>query len=122
MVNLGWSPQASLCGIDYNIVSVTALYREANRPNSFITDNDPANNIWYWPEIEAIEAYTGHMMEDGMFYAEQALSPHITPRAGRPELRNDHLQYAIFWYFMAFVLAVITTLKVRQSMTTDVKG
>jgi cytochrome oxidase assembly protein ShyY1 len=50
------------------------------------------------------------------FYVELESSTGPLPRAGRltPTLRNEHLQYALTWYGLAAVLAVMFALWLRS--------
>ena len=117
IVNFGWAAQENLCVIDNDeSVYISALYREAIRSNRFINDNEPENNTWYWPDIPAIEKARDINIEDGVLYAEQIFTPHITPKNIKPQLKNDHLQYAIFWYVMAFFLLIIAGIRIKQNM------
>jgi surfeit locus 1 family protein len=88
----------------------------------FTPDNDIKGNMWFWWDVPAMLASTA---------APPGASPalfvlHVMPVAGekdlprpavpRAALRNNHLQYAITWFSLALVLAVIAGLFIRGQM------
>ncbi len=80
----------------------------------FRPDNQPERNYWFWVDLPAMAARIGRADLITQIYLEAAETdlPGGLPK-GRPvsvTLRNDHLQYAITWYALAFALAVIYVL------------
>ncbi|MDE1153907.1 MAG: SURF1 family protein [Micavibrio sp.] len=76
---------------------------------AFTPDNAPATNSWFWIDTAAMGASLG-LKDVPPAVVNIAESPANTfPVAGklRLEFRNDHKQYAIFWFSMAGVLALI---------------
>lgn len=89
---------------------------------TFHPDNDVGANMWFWWDVPAmLDSIT---IPAGVKPAPFVL--HIFPVAGesglpRPvalqaALRNNHLQYAITWFALALVLAVIAGLFIRGQM------
>jgi len=76
---------------------------------TFTPDNAPAANSWFWIDTAAMGDAAGvkDVPQAVVTIAESA--PGTYPVAGklRLEFRNDHKQYAIFWFSMAGVLAFI---------------
>lgn len=123
-VNLGWVPtdfEAFNFGFNVNVEDqFRVVLKPATRSNPFVPDNDATKASFYWSEIPALEA----------FFELKSASPYIAwaiawehdleappyPMGGMPDLRNDHAQYAAFWFFMSFVLSVIYLLKLRQTL------
>lgn len=75
----------------------------------FTPNDEPANNLWFSRDPQAIAAAKG-LGSVAPFYVEQE-SP--TPPGGFPQpgklvvkLPDNHLQYALTWYGLAIVLAV----------------
>ncbi len=83
----------------------------------FDPPNDRARNQWYWPDLPAMAKAIGVGAPEP-FYIEA-----ITPTAQDgpkptgadilPNIRNEHLQYAITWFSLAGVLAVIYGMSLR---------
>ncbi len=94
-------------------VSVTGLARDplAEKPSSIVPDNDPAQNIFFWKDVEAMAASAG--LPEGMevlpFFIDAGTAPNPGgwPVGGVTliELPNNHLQYAVTWYGLAAALA-----------------
>jgi surfeit locus 1 family protein len=91
----------------------------------FDPPNDVENNRWYWWDIPA-------MLASVAIPADAKVAPFILqalpagdlkafPRASAPQagLRNNHLQYAVTWFSLALVLAVIAFLFVRKMVRTS---
>jgi surfeit locus 1 family protein len=126
-VNRGWVPDARkapdtrLQGQVPGEVEVRGLVRLQMRPGWFTPQNDPARNLWYWPDIAAMTASAfpaglqtgpgspqGHVSLPLVLEADaQPEPPGGLPRGGvtRLELPNRHLEYALTWYGLAGTLA-----------------
>lgn len=96
-------------------VTVTGLARARldRKPSWFVPDNDPAKNIFYWKDLDAMTAHAGldkaHVLQ---FFvdANAAPNPGGLPEGGvtQFDFPNNHLQYAVTWYGLAAALAVIS--------------
>ena len=114
-VNRGFVPEAMkepaqrILGQTSTSVEILGLYRSAQVRATFDGENDPAKNIWYvrsptelWPpnpdgELNEMWAYidqTGPTPAGGW----------PLPLAGKVELSNRHLEYAITWWGLAVTL------------------
>jgi cytochrome oxidase assembly protein ShyY1 len=80
----------------------------------FVPNEDPARNLWFARDHLAMARSKG-WGNVAPFYVELETSTGPLPRAGRltPTLRNEHLQYALTWYGLAVVLAVMFALWLR---------
>jgi surfeit locus 1 family protein len=83
-------------------------------------------NIWYWWDVPAMLSsipISGEMkVAPFVLQALPDADPAKFPRARGPQaqLRNNHLQYAGTWFFLALTLLVIAGLFIRkQRKTTD---
>jgi surfeit locus 1 family protein len=125
-VNRGWVPDARKVpetradGQLPGEVEVRGLVRLQTRPGWFTPQNDPARNLWYWPDIAAMTASAfpeGSQKAPGgpqrpvslplVLEADaQPEPPGGLPRGGvtRLELPNRHLEYALTWYGLAATL------------------
>lgn len=98
-------------------VTVTGLARDRldEKPSFAVPENDIAQNIFYWKDIDAMAQSTGLSAGEVVPFfvdADDAPNPGGLPVGGvtRISFPNDHLQYAITWYGLAAVLAVIVGL------------
>ncbi len=104
-------------------VEVTAVVRTHDSAQGFFDpENDVEGNIWYWWDVPA-------MLSSVQISPELKVAPFILqslpgagpkkfPRAALAEvsLTNNHLQYAITWFSLAFVLLVIAGLFIRKQV------
>ena len=111
-------PQGQMEGV----VAVTGLVRAPETKDTFIPDNDPARNRWFWRDLAGM---AGSMFPGGTtgvapFFldAERSEVPGGWPRGGQTRLAlpNDHLQYAITWFALAFCIVVIYAFYVRSRL------
>jgi surfeit locus 1 family protein len=90
------------------------------RPAWFVAENDPARNVWFWPDLAAMtasafpggpqKAAEGPQKPVSLAFAIDADAkpepPGGLPRGGvtRLDLPNRHLEYALTWYGLAATL------------------
>ncbi|MFU0506457.1 SURF1 family protein [Pseudaminobacter sp. NGMCC 1.201702] len=104
-------------------ITVTGLARNplAEKPSSLIPDNEPAKNIFYWKDRDAMATSAGLPIETSLvpFFidADKAANPGGLPVGGVTliELPNSHLQYAVTWYGLAAALAGVLGVFVWRS-------
>lgn len=97
-------------------VTVTGIVRLPWRPGWFTPDNDPAKNVWFWPDRDAMQRFAGVDFPALLVEADATPIPGGLPQGGqtRVDIPNDHLHYALTWYGFAIALAVIYVLWHRQ--------
>ncbi|HUR42617.1 MAG TPA: SURF1 family protein, partial [Aestuariivirga sp.] len=104
-------------------VEVTGIIRgHDGKRGYFDLDNDPGSNMWSWWDVPAMLADTPVAL--GVERVPFVL--HLIPRVEQPGfprpsapaavVSNNHLQYAITWFSLAGVLAVIAGLFIRGEM------
>lgn len=120
LVNRGWvpadlkAPQAAR-----GRVRVAGMLRYPQARNLFTPPNDPEKNIWYALDMDGV-ARAGNFkaLHPFVLYLETQVpaesGPYPLAAATRPQLMNNHRQYAVFWFAMAGVLAVIYVLRFRR--------
>jgi surfeit locus 1 family protein len=99
--------------------------------SAFTPDNDPARGHWYWADIAAMAAAAGYdsaapvivtMPPRGKDYLSPRGKDYVPPQDGSypsgfavaANIRNNHLQYALFWFGMAAILMIVFTLSQRE--------
>lgn len=90
------------------VVSVIGRIRLPEQ-GRFTPPNDPARNQWYWVDVPAMAAQAGVTAMQGI-YVDALPQPGAGYPVGRDatqDIPNNHLQYALFWYGMAAILAAI---------------
>jgi surfeit locus 1 family protein len=115
IVNRGWVPQHWDVASDQKTQpgSVSGLLRRPDE-NPFAPENIPEKNQWYRTDPGQIagvknlpETYGYVLYREGA----EGESEYPVTGAARPELPNNHLQYAIFWFTMAGTLLVVYALR-----------
>lgn len=100
-------------------VSVTGLARRApkEKPSFIVPENDPAGNVFYWKDLDAMAASAG-LPEDARIVPLFVDADDASNLGGLPvggvtliNLPNSHLQYAVTWYGLAAALVVILFLR-----------
>ena len=90
---------------------MTGLVRVPHGPGLFAPANDVAHNLWYWPDVAAMQssAFAGTDVRASAFWIDADARPEPPgglPRGGvtRLDLPNRHLEYALTWYGLALTL------------------
>jgi len=96
------------------LVEIEGLARVAppEKPSFLVPENDLAKNIFYWKDLGAMTRSAGlDPLEVYPFYvdADDAANPGGLPVGGVTLINfpNNHLQYAITWYGLAFALVCV---------------
>jgi surfeit locus 1 family protein len=94
------------------VVTVEGTIRAPAARHWLQPDNEPARNLWFWNDLDAMAGHAGVPSERLVpvyLEAGPAPNPGGLPVGGQTKvnLPNDHLQYAITWYGLAIALAVI---------------
>ncbi len=95
--------------------TVTGLARAelTEKPSSLVPDNDEKANIFYWKDLSRMGASVGLPADRVLPFFLDADATPVTgglPKGGvtQIDLPNNHLQYAITWYGLAFALVAVT--------------
>jgi len=101
------------------VVTVTGLVRNSETPNIFVPSNEPDKNQWFSRDLPAMarSMFPGGTVQVAPFFLEAKASevPGGWPQGGqtRVSFPNNHLQYAITWFGLAFCLVVVYGVYVR---------
>lgn len=93
---------------------VGGLIRKPWEGNSFTPENNPQSDEWYRvdiPQIAAARSLKNLRPYILVLEARETEGNYPIAQGRAPEISNNHLQYAIFWFVMAGVLAVIYALR-----------
>lgn len=96
-------------------VEVVGLARDRldEKPSFIVPDNEPEKNTFFWKDLDAMAATAGLPADAEVlpFFidANEAPNPGGLPVGGVTiiDLPNNHLQYAITWYGLAFALLCV---------------
>ncbi len=90
--------------------TVTGVARKPQARGIFSASDDAAGNMWFTRDPAAMGAAL-KLAHVAPFYIEADATPNLGgfPVGGRTQvtIRNEHLQYALTWFGLAFVLLVI---------------
>ncbi len=94
-------------------ISGYARSRLEGKPSAIVPDNDPAKNLFYWKDLEAMAATVGldtaRVLPFFMDADASQVNPGGWPQGGVTQftLSNNHLQYAVTWYGLAGALIAV---------------
>jgi surfeit locus 1 family protein len=115
LVDLGYVPEAAKDPASRpatTVDAVGALYWP-NETDGFTPQPDRAANIWFARDLDAMAGALG--TEPLLIIAERhGIGDWPKPLRLGVNLPNDHLQYAITWFTLALIWAVMSTMLVRR--------
>ncbi len=82
--------------------------------NDFTPENKPAEEAWYFADADEIAAAKNIPDMHGRIFLLESVETegdYPIPQGHMPGLPNDHLQYAVFWFTMAGILAIMYVLR-----------
>ena len=114
--NRGWvpmdkrNPDTRKEGQIESPVRLTGLGRKPWPQNTFVADNEPQANIWFYGDLDGMAKF--HKI---VHYAPIFLEADDTPNPGglpiggqsRVKISNDHLNYALTWFSLAVALLIV---------------
>lgn len=110
MIDRGWISDALLPRAvrPAGLMQIEGIVQLPHR-GAFTPANDPQKNDWYWADLPAMAAAAKLKPPAPVLVVIAARQPDIWPAGGKVavNLRNDHRQYAIFWFAMAGVWLAI---------------
>ncbi|MBM3597106.1 MAG: SURF1 family protein [Alphaproteobacteria bacterium] len=125
LINRGWVPTARrdaatrAAGQVAGEVTIEGLIRPGGKPGWFAAPpNDVRRNLWIWLDLEAISAELGVSPAPAFIIdAGPAPNPGGLPLGGqtRVALPNDHWQYALTWFGLSAVFAIMYVIYWRQN-------
>jgi surfeit locus 1 family protein len=116
-VNMGWLPQDSVDAVTLPAETQTiAGVVQLPYQGMFTPDNDPAQGFWYWADLSALAKAAGVTNAAPVLVTLPPQAGDVYPAgfAVTANIRNDHLQYAFFWFGMALILVIVYTISQRK--------
>ncbi|HYM32320.1 MAG TPA: SURF1 family protein [Candidatus Cybelea sp.] len=122
LVDRGWVPAAQKAPASRpqsqpeGVVNIEGVVRKPWGRGWFVPENDPAENLWFYPDVAAMAASAGVAVPPLLIEAGPAPNPGGLPIGGQTvvDVPNHHLQYALTWFGFAIALAVIYVLYHRR--------
>jgi surfeit locus 1 family protein len=119
LVDRGWVPTQRFRPIDLprGEVTVEGYVRLPDQGGLFSARDDPASRVFYTLDPGTIGPALGLDNVAPFTIVALGTSPPVLypdPARSMPRPPNDHLQYAITWYFFAFTLLVIFVVYSRK--------
>lgn len=124
LVNRGWVPQSwkpadESADVARQVVNATGLLRKPDQTNPFTPQNNPAKNQWYSINpTQMAAAYNIPSLRPYILYLEvkSTWGDYPVPFPSQePEIPDNHLQYAIFWFAMAGILLAVFYLRFMRN-------
>ena len=116
MVNRGWIPDELIpkASRPQGITQIEGILQLPHK-TYWTPPNDAQKNNWYWPDAEAMAAAAGLKNTPPVIVTISSKQAGVYPVGGTVEINipNDHRQYAIFWFSMAFISQIIFVLRFR---------
>jgi surfeit locus 1 family protein len=115
LVDLGYVPEAAKdpASRPATTVDVVGALYWPNETDGFTPQPDRAANIWFARDLDAMAGALG--TEPLLIIAERhGIGDWPKPLRLGVNLPNDHLQYAITWFTLALIWAVMSTMLVRR--------
>jgi len=111
LVNMGWISNhvVDLQWPSDQPIKIHGHIRKPETQGRFTPDNSPDHNQWYWLDINVLQDFYNLEFKDYILYSEGDYVMPV-PFEGLPHPRNKHMQYALFWFFMAGLLPILVLL------------
>lgn len=104
LVQRGWS-KGEGATIPSGNLTITGVARYPSKPNFFQPANKPS--AYFWIDIDQLSQEMGRPLLPYYLVLKDTLDPHILATTPIPMPRNKHLEYALTWYFLAFLIGIM---------------
>ncbi len=114
--NRGWvpmdkrNPETRKEGQIEGLVTLSGIGRKPWPQNTFVADNEPQANIWFFGDLDGMAKFLGIVQYAPLFLeADDTPNPGGLPIGGqsRIKINNDHLNYALTWFSLAVALLIV---------------
>lgn len=104
LVQRGWS-QITKAAPPLNTLVLEGIARTPSHPTYFQPNNTPPT--YFWIDLKALSNELGVPLLPYYIVSKTSYDPQILPTNPIPLPSNNHLQYAITWYLLAFSLLFV---------------
>jgi surfeit locus 1 family protein len=104
LVQRGWAPY-EIRVLPQGDLKVEGVLRAPAPPNYFQPSNEPPS--YFWIDLPLISQTLNVPLLPYYLVATSSFDAEIFPVKPFPSLTNNHLQYALTWYFLAFALGIM---------------
>ncbi len=105
LVQRGWSQATKTSPPPLDTLTVEGIARIPSPPTYFQPKNTPPT--YFWIDLKALSHELGVPLLPYYIVSKTSYDPQILPTDPIPLPSNNHLQYAITWYFLAFSLLFV---------------
>jgi len=114
LVNRGWVEKNARVTAPQNSVTLGGYLKSPDIKNRFTPPNSPKNNLWYRADIDELSDALNTPLYDKILYQKSPVTSSPQSFSDLPALKNNHMQYALFWFFMP-ILCLIFYLRRRRA-------
>ncbi|MBL8675889.1 MAG: SURF1 family protein [Alphaproteobacteria bacterium] len=104
LVQRGWAPY-EITALPQGDLRVEGVLKMPAPPNYFQPSNEPPT--YFWIDLPLISKALNVPLLPYYLVATSSFDAEIFPVKPFPSLTNNHLQYALTWYFLAFSLGIM---------------
>jgi surfeit locus 1 family protein len=124
LVNRGWVPEdrkdpaTRAEGLIAGEVAIEGIGRISGGAGPFTPANEPARNRWFSRDLSAMAPAVGMSLAPVMVDRDKTPVPGGWPLGGqtRIDIPNNHLQYAVTWFGLAYAVLVIFVIYARRAL------
>lgn len=122
LVDRGWvpmdkrDPETRKATQPKDPLTIEGMAHPSETPGTFTPDNNPDHNVWFYIDMPQMAKYIGMDVQPMYVRMVGSYVPGEYPIKGKItiDIRNDHLEYAITWYALAFALCIIYVLYIKR--------
>ena len=126
LINRGWVPNDRRDPADRapgqvaGEVTIKGILRTEFTKNTWTPEHDRGAELWFWYDVAGIAKARGVNLPTAVVLADARPNPGGLPIGGvaQPALVNNHLEYALTWFALALVAAVIFLVAHRRKDAT----
>lgn len=101
LIQRGWA-QKEISPLPLGKIKIEGIGRYPSKPNFFQPPNQPPT--YFWIDLKGLSQTLKIPLLPYYLVAKDSLDPHILPTEPFPIPSNNHLEYALTWYFLAFLI------------------
>ena len=117
LINRGWIKEKNFDVHNNKNIFLKGIIKESNKKNLFTPKNNQEKNMWYYINTEQMSEFTGLNLIKCIFIdliSSNDLKKFTIPNSSKVKLSNNHLQYAITWFFLGFVFLIMNYIYLRK--------